>query len=53
MAFFGIEPSREVGEIKNVIKEAILEGTIHNNREEAHQLMIDTGKKLGLTSVNS
>ncbi|RED94407.1 putative nucleotidyltransferase with HDIG domain [Marinoscillum furvescens DSM 4134] len=49
IATFGIEPSREVGEIKNGIKEAILEGTIRNNPEEAHELMIKLGKSLGLT----
>ena len=49
MEFFGIQPSREVGEIKNVIKEAILEGTIRNNRDEALELMKDTGKTLGLS----
>lgn len=48
MAFFGITPSREVGEIKNVIKEAILEGTIRNDPQEARQLMKETGRTLGL-----
>ncbi|WP_421868883.1 CCA tRNA nucleotidyltransferase [Marinoscillum sp.] len=50
MQAFGIEPSREVGDIKNVIKEAILEGTIRNDRTEAWQLMLETGKSMGLTA---
>lgn len=53
MTFFDIQPSKEVGEIKNVIKEAILEGTIRNDREEAHNLMVETGKSLGLTAKSN
>jgi hypothetical protein len=48
MSFFGIEPSREVGLIKNSIKEAILEGEISNDPEEARQFMLKEGQKLGL-----
>lgn len=52
MGTFGINPSREVGQIKNTIREAILEGTIHNNYEEAYVLMVTEGEKLGLTRVD-
>ena len=48
MAFFGIQPSKEVGLIKNAIKDAILDGVIHNDREEAIALMKAEGEKLGL-----
>lgn len=48
MKTFNIGPCREVGIIKNVIKEAILEGTIHNDFGEAYQLMIKKGGELGL-----
>ncbi|MDA0728410.1 MAG: HD domain-containing protein [Bacteroidetes bacterium] len=49
METFGIPPSRPVGDIKNAIKEAILEGDIRNNPEEARALMLKLGRHLGLT----
>lgn len=48
MKTFKIEPSREIGIIKESIKEAILEGDIPNEYEAAYQLMLEKGKKLGL-----
>ncbi len=53
METFGIKPSREVGIIKNKIKEAMLEGEIQNNFAEAHAYMLAEGKNLGLREVNS
>ena len=52
MATFGIPPCRAVGDIKNAIKDAILDGVIHNNREEAWALMMENGIKLGLKPIN-
>jgi tRNA nucleotidyltransferase/poly(A) polymerase len=49
METFGIPPSRPVGDIKNAIKEAILEGDIRNNPEEARALMLTLGLQMGLT----
>jgi tRNA nucleotidyltransferase/poly(A) polymerase len=48
METFGIGPSREIGVIKEEIKEAILEGKIRNDYEEAFKMMIELGEKLGL-----
>jgi tRNA nucleotidyltransferase (CCA-adding enzyme) len=52
MEAFNIKPSREIGQIKEVIKEAILEGDIPNDYEAAYQLMITEGKRLGLEISN-
>src|SRR5690606_36630444 len=51
METFNIKPSREIGLIKEAIKEAILEGEIPNQYAEAYNFMIKRGKKLGLTPV--
>jgi putative nucleotidyltransferase with HDIG domain len=46
---FQLKPSRIVGEIKAAIKEAILEGEIENNYEEAYAYMLRLGQEYGLT----
>lgn len=51
METFQIKPGREVGIIKNTIKESILDGVIHNNYDEAYQLMIQKGTELGLKAI--
>ncbi|MCW5909321.1 MAG: HD domain-containing protein [Chitinophagales bacterium] len=48
MQTFGIGPSREIGIIKEGIKEAILEGKIRNDYDEAFKMMVELGEKLGL-----
>ncbi|HOO42453.1 MAG TPA: HD domain-containing protein [Bacteroidales bacterium] len=53
MKTFGIPPCREVGLIKDYIKEAILDGKIGNNLEEAWQLMLERAQELGLNEVNA
>jgi putative nucleotidyltransferase with HDIG domain len=51
METFHLKPCKEVGIIKNEIKEAILEGKIQNNFEEAKQLMFEIAKNLGLSPI--
>ncbi|MEM1123469.1 MAG: HD domain-containing protein [Bacteroidota bacterium] len=51
MESFNIPPSRQVGIIKNAIREAILDGAIGNNYEEAYAFMIEEGRKIGLEKV--
>ena len=45
---FGIRPGREVGIIKNAIREAILDGIIPNEHDAARELMIKLGIEMGL-----
>lgn len=53
METFGLSPSREVGVIKEAVREAILEGTVPNTLEAAVPFMIEQGRKLGLNPVHS
>ncbi len=52
METFGLPPGKEIGIIKSAIKEAILEGEIHNNFEEAYDFMLKKANELGLTPKN-
>lgn len=51
METFNLQPSKEIGIIKEAIKEAILEGDIPNEYGAAHQLMLEKGKQLGLKAI--
>jgi tRNA nucleotidyltransferase (CCA-adding enzyme) len=48
MKAFELKPCREIGIIKEFIKEAILEGQIPNESSAAHEMMLEKGKQLGL-----
>ncbi|WP_316745877.1 CCA tRNA nucleotidyltransferase [Pedobacter gandavensis] len=51
MEIFGLGAGKEVGLIKNAIREAILEGEIKNDYEEALQFMLEKAKEFGLQPV--
>jgi len=53
MIMFNIQPSKPVGIIKDTIKDAILDGKIHNDFDEAFELMLKLGEELGLKSLKS
>lgn len=48
MEVFDMQPCREIGVVKNAIKEAILEGIIPNEYEAAYKFMLDQADKMGL-----
>lgn len=48
MTYFDIKPSKVIGDIKEEIKEAVLSGTIENDREQAFELMKSIGNQFGL-----
>ncbi len=48
METFGIPPCKAVGDIKNAIKDAILDGVIRNEHDDAYRFMLEKGRELGL-----
>ena len=52
MEVFGIGPSKKVGDLKNLIREAMLEGTIENSFDAAYQYMIIQGETMDLKPVS-
>lgn len=51
METFNLKPCREIGQIKEAIKEAVLEGKIPNEYEACYQFMLEKGETLGLKKV--
>ena len=52
MTLFNLKPSREIGVLKEAIKEAILEGEIANEYNEAYEFMLKKAAKLGLKKLD-
>ncbi len=50
---FGLPPSKIIGDIKSAIKEAVLEGIIPNNHDDAFRYMITKAKELGIVPVKN
>ena len=48
MELFNLKPGREIGVLKEKVKEAILEGDIANDKEEARNFVIKEGQAIGL-----
>jgi poly(A) polymerase len=53
METFGLRPSKLVGVIKTAIREAILDGKIKNDVDEAYEFMVEEGKKHGLDPIQT
>jgi putative nucleotidyltransferase with HDIG domain len=51
MDLFNLKPSREIGVLKEAVKEAILEGEIPNEHEAAYQFVLAKAEKMGLKKV--
>lgn len=51
MEVFALKPGREIGVLKEAIKEAILEGEIPNEYQPAYEFMLKRAEKLGLKKV--
>jgi putative nucleotidyltransferase with HDIG domain len=52
MSMFNLKPSRTVGEFKEALKEAILEGKIKNNVEESKLFLLEIAQEKGLEIKN-
>lgn len=53
MEIFGLAPCKQVGDIKNAIREAMLDGEIDNNYDAAFDFMLKTAATMGLKPVKA
>ena len=51
MALFGLKPSREVGTLKQCLKDAVLDNRVENEREPLMALLMEKARSMGLTPV--
>ncbi|OEK05178.1 CCA tRNA nucleotidyltransferase [Roseivirga misakiensis] len=51
MSTFGLKPGKTIGDIKEALKEAVLEGKIRNEFDQAHEYMLELGREHGLNVV--
>ncbi len=51
MQMFGLKPSREVGTLKQTLKDAVLDNRVENEREPLMQLLMEKAREMGLTVV--
>lgn len=51
MELFGLKPGREIGVLKEAVKEAILEGEIPNEYEAAKEFVLNRAEKMGLNKI--
>ncbi len=53
MDTFGLKPSKKVGLIKDAVRDAIIDGTVPNNYDDAFQFMIEVAGKMGVNPVSA
>ena len=53
METFGLPPSKQVGILKDALKNAMLDGHIPNTYEAAFKFMLNKAKGMGLTAIKS
>ncbi|MFA4045782.1 HD domain-containing protein [Prevotella sp. PCHR] len=53
MEMFNLKPSREVGDLKQALKDAVLDNKVPNEREPLMRLLMEKAKKMGLKCGNS
>ena len=49
MEMFNLKPSKEVGELKKTLKDAVLDNVVENEREPLMKLLMDKAKEMGLS----
>ena len=50
MEMFNLKPSREVGELKKYLKDAVLDNRVENEREPLMKMLVEKARKMGVIS---